>query len=84
MPAYLIDPSNLASRQDVEEVDQLTPDPVGPGTRFREVHRVLGRRRVEVTEVIVPEPGRRFEIRVVEDRRSTAGGPSSRRTAARV
>jgi hypothetical protein len=39
---------------------------VGPGTRLREIHKVLGIRRVEVTEVVVFEPGRRFDIRVVE------------------
>ncbi len=64
--AYLTDPAKLASWQDVEEVEQLTPGPVGPGTRFREVHQVLGRRRVEITEVVGFEPSRRFEIRVVE------------------
>ncbi len=42
------------------------PGRVGPGSRFREVHQVLGRRRVELTEVVTFEPGRRFEIRVIE------------------
>ena len=64
--AYLTDPAKLPTWQDVEEVTQLTPGPIGPGTRFREVHKVLGIRRVEITEVVTFEPGRRFEIRVVE------------------
>jgi hypothetical protein len=64
--AYVTDPAKLGSWQDAEDVVQLTPGPVGPGTRFREVHKVIGRRRVEVTEVMVFEPGRRFDIRVVE------------------
>jgi uncharacterized protein YndB with AHSA1/START domain len=64
--AYLTDPSKLASWQDAEEVEQLTPGPVRPGTRFREVHKAMGRRRVELTEVVTFDPGRRFEIRVVE------------------
>jgi len=64
--AYLTDPARLGTWQDATEVQQLTPGPVGPGTRFREVHEALGRRRVEITEVVVFEPGRRFDIRVVE------------------
>ena len=64
--AYLTDPDKLSTWQDAEEVRQLTSGSVGPGTRFREVHRALGRRRVEITEVVVFEPGRRFDIRVVE------------------
>jgi uncharacterized protein YndB with AHSA1/START domain len=64
--AYVTDPAKLSTWQDAEEVSQLTPGPVGAGTRFREVHKVLGIRRVEITEVVVFEPGRRFDIRVVE------------------
>ncbi len=64
--AYIADPSKLGTWQDAENVAQLTPGPVGPGTRFREVHRALGRRRVEITEVTVFEPGRRFDVRVVD------------------
>lgn len=64
--AYLTDPSKLSTWQDAEEVAQLTPGPLGAGTRLREVHKALGRRRVEITEFVVYEPGRRFDIRVVE------------------
>jgi uncharacterized protein YndB with AHSA1/START domain len=64
--AYLTDPSKLSTWQDAEEVVQLTPGPLGPGTRLREVHTALGRRRVEITEFVVYEPGRRFEIRMVD------------------
>jgi uncharacterized protein YndB with AHSA1/START domain len=64
--AYLTDPTKLSTWQDAEEIIQLTPGPVAVGTRFREVHKALGIRRVEVTEVVAFEPGRRFEIRVVE------------------
>jgi uncharacterized protein YndB with AHSA1/START domain len=64
--AYVTDPTKVSTWQDAEEVSQLTPGPVGAGTRFREVHKVLGIRRVEITEVVVFEPGRRFDIRVVE------------------
>jgi len=64
--AYVTDPTKLSTWQDAEEVTQLTPGPVGPGTRFSEVHKVLGIRRVQITDVVVFEPGRRFDIRVVE------------------
>jgi len=64
--AFLTDPSKLPLWQDAEEVTQLTPGPLGVGTRLREVHKVLGRRRVEITEFVVYEPGQRFEIRVVD------------------
>lgn len=63
---FLSDPAKLTTWQDAEEVTQLTPGPVGPGTRFREVHRRLGRRRAQVTEVVALVPGRRLEIRMVE------------------
>jgi hypothetical protein len=64
--AYMTDPAKLGTWQDAEEVEQITPGPVGAGTRFREVHKALGRRRVEITEIVVFEPGRRFDIRVVD------------------
>jgi hypothetical protein len=62
----MTDPSQLANWQSAEHVEQLTPGGVGVGTRFREVHRTMGRRRVEVTQIVTFQPGRRFEIRVVE------------------
>lgn len=64
--AFLTDPSKLTSWQDAEEVVQLTPGPLGVGSRLREVHKVLGRRRVEITEFVVYEPGQQFEIRMVD------------------
>ena len=64
--AYVTDPANLHTWQDAEEIEQLTPGPVRPGTRFREVHKALGRRRTEITEVVLFDHGRRFGIRVVD------------------
>jgi uncharacterized protein YndB with AHSA1/START domain len=64
--AFVTDPAKLSAWQDVEEVQQLTDGPVRAGTRFREVHKILGRRRVELTEVVECDPGRVFQIRVVE------------------
>src|SRR3954469_5759714 len=64
--AFIADPANLSRWQDAEEVEQLTDGPVRAGTRFREVHKLFGRRRGEPTEVVECEPGRVFHIRVVE------------------
>jgi uncharacterized protein YndB with AHSA1/START domain len=64
--AFVTDPTKLSAWQDAEEVQQLTEGPVQAGTRFREVHKVMGRRRVERTEVVECDPGRRFHIRVAE------------------
>ena len=64
--AYVIDPAKLSTWQDAEDAQQVTDGPVRVGTRFREVHKVMGRRRVELTEVVECDPGRVFHIRVVE------------------
>lgn len=64
--AYMTDPAKLASWQDAQDVEQLTPGPVGRGTRFREVHKVMGRARTELTEVVTFDPGRQFAIRVLD------------------
>ena len=64
--AFVTDPTKLSAWQDAEEVQQLTEGPVRAGTRFREVHKIMGRRRVELTEVVEHDPGRLFHIRVVE------------------
>jgi uncharacterized protein YndB with AHSA1/START domain len=64
--AYMADPTKLSTWQDAEEVTQLTPGPVAAGTRFREVQKAMGRRRTQITEIVGFEPGRRFEIRMVE------------------
>ena len=64
--AFVSDPTKLSAWQDAEEVQQLTEGPVRAGTRFREVHKAMGRRRVELTEVVECDPGRLFHIRVVE------------------
>jgi uncharacterized protein YndB with AHSA1/START domain len=64
--AFVTDPSQPPRWQAAEEVEQLTPGPVGRGTRFREVQVSLRRRREQITEVAAFDPGRRFEIRVVE------------------
>ena len=65
--AVLTDPSRLAEWQKgTAEVEQLTPGPVGAGTRLREVHAALGRRMESVVEVAEYDPNRLFALRVVE------------------
>jgi uncharacterized protein YndB with AHSA1/START domain len=63
--AYLADPANLHDWQGTAEVEQLTPGPIAAGTRFRELHRMLGRRIESVTEIVDYQPDRRFAIRVI-------------------
>jgi uncharacterized protein YndB with AHSA1/START domain len=63
--AFVTDPAKLSRWQDAA-VMQLTPGPLGAGTRLREVHKVLGRRREEITEVVAFEPPRLFAMRVVD------------------
>lgn len=64
--AYLSDPEKLSEWQGAAEVTQLTDGPVGPGTRFREVHVAMGRRMESVTEFAEYEPPRRLRVRIVE------------------
>jgi uncharacterized protein YndB with AHSA1/START domain len=64
--AFVTDPAKLSAWQDAVEVQQLTEGPVRAGTQFREVHKVMGWRRVELTEVVEHDPGRLFHIRVLE------------------
>jgi len=79
--AFVTDPTKLSAWQDAEEVQKLTEGPVRAGTRFREVHKAMGRRRVELTEVVEYDPGRLFYIRP-RDRPSTGAGSSRRRRPA--
>ena len=76
--AYVTDPAKLHEWQtNTLEVEQLTDGPLGVGTRLREVH-VAGRRRMEqVVEVSAYEPGRRFDLDLVEGP-LPVGGPRTR------
>ena len=47
-------------------LDQMTPGPVGLGTRWRGAHNVLGRTVEWTTEVIEFEPCRRMVVRSIE------------------
>jgi len=64
--AFVTNPDNLGKWQNAVEVEQLTPGPVGQGTRFREVHQVMGRRNEQVTEFTAFEPGKRLDVAIVE------------------
>jgi uncharacterized protein YndB with AHSA1/START domain len=88
--AFVTDPAHLAEWQPKDEVTQLTPGPIGQGTRFREVTVLLGRRLEQITEFAVYDPGRRLDVRVVEgpipldgrwDFEESAGGTRLRFTA---
>jgi uncharacterized protein YndB with AHSA1/START domain len=65
--AYITDPSKLHEWQtNTVEVEQLTDEPFGRGSRLREVH-AAGRRKVEqVVEVSAYEPERRFDLDLVD------------------
>ena len=63
--AYVTDPSNLPEWQETDHVEQLTPGAVTTGTRFREIHHVLGRRLESISEVSAYELERRFDLRIV-------------------
>jgi hypothetical protein len=60
--AYLTDPNSLWEWQETHEVEQLTDGPLGRGTRFREVHLMLGRRLETITEVVAYQPDQRFDV----------------------
>jgi uncharacterized protein YndB with AHSA1/START domain len=63
--AYVTDPATLTEWQGSAGVERLTPGPIGPGTRLREVRALLGRRVESITEVTAYEPDRRFAVRIV-------------------
>jgi uncharacterized protein YndB with AHSA1/START domain len=63
----LTDPARLAEWQEgTVEVEQLTPEPIGLGSRLREVHSAMGRKLESVVEVTEFEPDRVFALHVVE------------------
>ena len=66
--AYVTDPDKLATWQtNTVSAVKVTEGPMGVGTRIREVHMVPIRRRLEeLVEVIRYEPGRAFDLHVVE------------------
>ena len=65
--AVMTDPARLAEWQKgTVEVEQLTPGPMGAGTRLREVHAAMGRKLETVVEVAEYEPDRLFALHVAE------------------
>lgn len=46
----------------IEQVEILTPGPVGVGTRFRETRKVFGRSHAETMEVTAFEPPSRYVV----------------------
>jgi hypothetical protein len=72
---FIADPANAPRWMKALEVAELiTPGPIGPGTRFREV-MIAGERRIEaVCEVVELDPERRYAWRSVGDGPTTYGG----------
>ncbi len=66
--AYVTDPATLASWQtNTVSAVKETEGPMAVGSRIREVHRgPVGREFAELVEVIRYEPGRAFDLHVVE------------------
>ena len=73
--SFLSDPRNgPAWMVALEESVQITPGPVAPGTRFREVQRAGGVRIETICEVVALEPGRRYAWRSVSEGETDYGG----------
>lgn len=65
--AYLTVTENVPTFENqVIYLDQMTPGPVGLGTRWRGAHNVLGRTVEWTTEVVEFEPCRRMVVRSIE------------------
>ena len=50
----------------IVEVELLGDGPLRTGSRLKEVREVRGKRLEQIVEVAAHEPGRRFEMRIVE------------------
>lgn len=66
--AYVTDPDKLATWQtNTVSAEKESDGPMGQGTRLREVHRgPFGKKFSELVEVIRYEPGRAFDLHVIE------------------
>ena len=66
--AYATDPGRLRTWQtNTVAAEKLGDEPIGVGTRLREVHRAPGGKELESTlEVSEYEPGRAFALQVIE------------------
>jgi uncharacterized membrane protein len=73
--AFIADPANAPRWMKALEVAELiTPGPIGPGSRFREVMSVGGRQIEAICEVVELDPERRYAWQSVSDGPTMYGG----------
>jgi hypothetical protein len=73
--AFIADPVNAPRWMKALEVAELiTPGPIGPGSRFREVMSAGGRQVEAVCEIVELDPERRYAWRSVGEGPTTYGG----------
>jgi|RhiMetdeSRZDD1v2_1073273.scaffolds.fasta_scaffold91240_5 uncharacterized protein YndB with AHSA1/START domain len=72
---FIAEPANAPKWMKALDVAELlTPGPIGPGTRFREVQNAGGERIESICEITELEPGRRYAWRNVDDGSAQYGG----------
>ena len=73
--SFIADPANAPRWMKALEVAELlTPGPIGPGSRFREVMSAGGKRVEAVCEIVELDPERRYAWQSVGDGSTTYGG----------
>jgi uncharacterized membrane protein len=72
---FIADPTNAARWMKALEVSELiTPGPIAPGSRFREIQSAGGQRIETICEVVEFEPERRYAWRSVGEAEAQYGG----------
>jgi uncharacterized protein YndB with AHSA1/START domain len=72
---FIADPANAPRWMKALDVAELlTPGPIGPGSRFREVQSAGGKRIESICEITELEPGRRYAWRNIDDGPAQYGG----------
>lgn len=73
--AFIADPANAPRWMKALEVAELvTPGPIRPGSRFREVMSAGGKRIEAICEIVELDPERRYAWQSVGDGPTTYGG----------
>jgi hypothetical protein len=73
--AFISDPLNAPRWMKALEVaDLITPGPIGPGSRFREVMSAGGERIEAICEIVELDPDGRYAWKSVSDGPTTYGG----------
>jgi uncharacterized protein YndB with AHSA1/START domain len=72
---FIADPANGPRWMKALEVSELiTPGPIGPGSRFREIQSAGGQRIETICEIVEYDPARRYAWRSVGDGPAQYGG----------